>query len=101
MVYINRYYSYSDRGATVHYDPYEIREVDEQEIHVDGKLPHWPGWEKPVVRKFVPHEVLELEYMEKHFTLHPGEEELIGTSHLSEDHGVVCRSYECVKLVEN
>lgn len=96
--YINRYHSYSDRGAFVNKEPFQTDEVDETEIKVGEQLPHWPDDSGPVVTGYR-EGCLDLEYKGESFTIKHGEEVLIEECILSQQYGVTCFSQKCVKVI--
>ena len=98
-IYINLYQSYSDRGAFVQKSgAIQSDEVQTDEIKVGEKLPHWPGYEKPIVMGYSPAQI-ELQHMGKTFIIQAGEEKEIYSSFFSQDHGVDCYMIITVKMV--
>lgn len=96
---INLYQSYSDRGAFVQKSgAIQSDEVSVDEIKVGEKLPHWPGYEKPVVLAYSP-EQIELEHEGNIFVIKSGEEKEMYSSSFSRDHGVECYMIIAVKMV--
>ena len=96
--YINHYHSYSDRGAFVNKEPLQTDEVDEREIKVGERLPHWQGSSAPIVKGYQEGQ-LDLEYKGKSYTIKHGEEVLMDESILSQQYGVTCFSQTCVKVI--
>ena len=73
-------------------------DIDENEIIVGEKLPHWAGYQKPIVKSYQPGELV-LDYNGKIFTIHSGEEVQLDYSLFSQEYGVSCYILECVKLL--
>lgn len=96
---INLYKSYSDRGAFVQKGAWQSSEVDEHAIKAGEKLPEWPGYDKPIVKEFVPGEYLTLIYQGKEILITKGEEVQIDSSLFSQEYGVCCYILECIKLI--
>ena len=94
---INLYQSYSDRGAFVQKGAIQSDEVMVDEIKVGDKLPHWPGYEKPIVIEYSPAQI-ELQHDGKTFVINAGEEKEIYSSFFSRDHGVDCYMIITVKM---
>ena len=97
-VYVNLYQSYSDRGAFVQSGLWQSSEVDESEIKVGVKLPHWPSFDGPIVTGFKSG-LLELDYHGKAITIASGEEVQIDSSSFSQEYGVSCYILKCVKVI--
>ncbi|MBR6493055.1 MAG: hypothetical protein IKT13_03875 [Paludibacteraceae bacterium] len=94
---INLYQSYSDRGAFVQKGVIQSDEVQRDEIKVGEKLPHWPGYEKPIVIGYS-HAKIELQHGGNTFVIQAGEEKEIYSSLFSQDHGVECYMIITVKM---
>ncbi|MBR1481259.1 MAG: hypothetical protein IJ609_04980 [Paludibacteraceae bacterium] len=108
ICYNNLYHSFSDRGAFVQKQPWQTSAVDEAELRVGERLPHWPSYIAPVVKRYDPGmsnflqyipATLELEYEGKTITLHPGDEVKLDSSFFNAEHGVECYILKCVKMV--
>ena len=95
---INLYQSYSDRGAFVQKGAIQSDEVMVDEIKVGDKLPHWPGYKKPIVIGYSPAKI-ELQHEGNKFVINAGEEKEIYSSFFSRDHGVDCYMIITVKMV--
>ncbi len=98
IIKINFYQSFSDRGAFVQKGAWQTDDIDENEIIVGEKLPHWAGYQKPIVKSYQPGELV-LDYNGKIFTIHSGEEVQLDYSLFSKEYGVSCYILECVKLL--
>ena len=97
---VNLYQSYSDRGAFVQKSgAIQSDEVQVDEIQVGEKLPHWPGYEKPVVKSYSPGR-LEITHSGQTFVIKAGEEQEIYSSFFSRDHGVDCYMIITVKMLQ-
>lgn len=95
---INLYQSYSDRGAFVQKGAIQSDEVMVDEIKVGDKLPHWPGYEKPVVKSYSPNR-LEITHSGQTVVINAGEEKEIYSSFFSREHGVDCYMIITVKML--
>ena len=93
------YKSYSDRGAFVQSGHFQTTDVDESEIIVGKQLPKWPGYDKPIVKEFVPGEHLALRYHDEDLLILKGEEVQLDSSLFSQEYGVCCYILECVKMI--
>jgi len=74
-------------------------DMDESEIIVGEQLPKWPGYDKPIVKEFVPGEHLALRYHDEDVMILKGEEVQLDSSLFSQEYGVCCYILECVKMI--
>lgn len=94
---INKYHSYSDRGAFVQKEPVGQKFIDKEQVKVGQPLPSW-GYDAPMVKAY-DGAYLELEYKDKLYSIKVGEELLIDESILSQNYGVTLYSLTTVKVL--
>ena len=94
---INRYHSYSDRGAFVQKEPVGQRFVDETQLKIGEPLPRWDN-RAPIVKVY-DETHLELEYKGKTFSIQAGDEQLLDEGILSQNYGVTLYSLTTVKVL--
>lgn len=94
--YINRYKSYSDRGAFVQEGLWTSAEIDEEDLKAGQPLTI--GTDKGVVTHYDGHR-LEFDYRGESYSIEVGEEKKVDESIFSQEHGVTCFLITTVKVI--